>query len=451
MVLHDRLARAANEPHPSTTRHEVYANQTPVAQYIPPWVQELVLREEAERPAIGFSVYLPFILLAGLVIRVLLIPLTQGYDFHTFVGMTKAGLAGRDIYDMSQPLKAPWAYFPLCFDMYLGLGWIAQHSPWGFDAVFPLLGKAPVVVADLLIGSLIYRALQRRGHTEKTALTGACLYIFNPLVLYNGAFYGRFDAIALALLLLALEFYRSRWFSLLFAFSIAAKTFPLFLVPLFAFGRDRQPIPKLVAAVALVPLLSLPYVVTDLHGLLAHLAYARPIPGRLSWYSLLLENHWLTQQQLSPLAALGFYVLYPLSLFLFLKSPLYVKAAATTTLFLVLSNVVYEQYLLWPLPFLIIVGLHYRSRLALGLVFLCTLAALLENEETWKPTHFHYHLAATPSVPLNVGLAVCVVAAALIWRFSRWDRRVAPLKPVPPPVENAALGAPSSPLGAQAP
>ncbi len=432
MVTHDRRARAATELRPATAGRAAYANLAPVAQYIPSWVQDLIRREENERPAVGYSAYLPFILLAGLVIRLGLIPLTNGYDFHTFVLETKAALAGRDLYDMSRPLKAPWAYFPLCFDMYLGLGWIAQHSPWGFDAVFPLLGKFPVIAADLLVGGLIYRALHTRGHDDKIALTGACFYVFNPFVLYNGAFYGRFDAIALALLLLALEFYRSRWFSLLFALSIAAKTFPLFLLPLLAFGRDRQPISKLAASVVLVPLLSLPYIMTDLRGLLAHLAYSRPIPGRLSWYSLLIENHWLTQKQLAPLAALGFIVVYPFALLLFVKSPLYVKAAAATTLFLVLSNVVYEQYLLWPLPFLIIVGLHYRSRIALGLVFLCTLAGLLENEETWKPTRFHYHLVPTPSVPLNVALAVCVVVAALIWRFSRWKAHL-------PSIQSAAI------------
>jgi len=42
-----------------------------------------------------------------------------------------------------------------------------------------------------------------------------------------------------------------------------------------------------------------------------------------------------------------------------------IKAAACFALFVVLSPTVYEQYLLWALPFLIVVALLGRRRLAL--------------------------------------------------------------------------------------
>ncbi len=56
-------------------------------------------------------------------------------------------------------------------------------------------------------------------------------------MLYNGAFYGRFDSVAVALLLLAVHMWHGRtagagWrFSATYALAIAAKTYPVFLLP----------------------------------------------------------------------------------------------------------------------------------------------------------------------------------------------------------------------------
>jgi hypothetical protein len=53
------------------------------------------------------------------------------------------------------------------------------------------------------------------------------------------------------------------------------------------------------------------------------------------------------------------------------------------------------------------VGLHGRSRAALAMFALYTIAGVLENENTW-PTRFavHYHLVPTPWFPLSIALAV---------------------------------------------
>lgn len=123
-------------------------------------------------------------------------------------------------------------------------------------------------------------------------------------MLYNGAVYGRFDAIASAFPLLTLERYRTRWFAPAYALAIAAKTFPLFLPPPLALGHERQRPRRLLLAGGSVALLACPYLLTDPRGLLHALLYrAGSTPGgRLSWYLLPLQQHWLSVAQATAFA-----------------------------------------------------------------------------------------------------------------------------------------------------
>ncbi len=374
-----------------------------------PWLSLSLLRDRA-----ALSPAVPALMLAALALRLVLLPLDDGNDFRAFATLARATLHGQDVYGMSYSYlrthlhSLSWTYFPLCLHIFTALSYLAQQTGWSFY----LLGKLPMVVADLAIGWLLFAALRRRGHSERVALLGMCLYLFNPLVLYNGAFYGRFDTIALAFLLLAMEYYDTRLFAPAYALAIAAKTFPIFLLPLLALGRDRQRPRRLALAGLLVLLLSLPYIVTDPQGLFSRVVANNVHPivylqlGRISWYALLYANHWMTMNQIMLLARFTS-VLYAAALLAFLRKPLYIKAVACFMLFVLLNRTVYEQYLLWPLPFLIVVGLHGRSRAALAMLALYTIAGVLENENTW-PTqyHIHYHLVPTPWFPLSIALAL---------------------------------------------
>jgi len=360
----------------------------------------------------------------ALALRLALVPLTQGFDFIAYQRLLNAVVHGRDVYAIPPSELLPWAYLPLCFDLYRGLQWLSGLTGWSFV----ILGKLPVVGADLLIGWLLYRGLRRRGHAAGRALLAAALYLFNPLVLYNGAFYGRFDALALAFLLLALEEYHGRIFAPAFALAISAKTFPLFVLPLLLCGRDRQSGRRLLLALVLVAVLALPSLVSDLPGLVAHQVYAREIGGRLSWYTLLVQSHRLSTQTIHTLAQCGL-LLYPVATLTLRQTPRDVKVAGACALFLVFSSVVYEQYLLWALPFLIVVGLHYRDRLALYLLLLFTAAGLIENEFTWAegfPWAYRVlpQVITVPSVPLNLLLALSIIVAVGTWgtkgRAARW-------------------------------
>lgn len=356
------------------------------------------------RPRYAIPADVPIFLAVALLVRLILAPLTEGWDFFSDARSAALALHGYDVYGLSRTaFRLPWTYFPLCLHLFAGLQWVAGAT--GFP--FRVLGKLPMVVADLGIGYLLFTALRRRGESESTAVLGMALYLFNPLVLLNGALLGRFDAIALVFLLLALECYTTRLFAPFYGLAIAAKTFPIFLLPLLLLGRDRQRPGRLLLALLCVPLLSLPYVVTDPRGLVGYLLYdvGSPWLGPLSSYYIVPHAHgWASALSVARVGTL----LYPLALLLVVRRPLYVKAACAFVLFAALNRSVYEQYLVWSLPFLIVVALRHRSRLAVWLVVLYTAAGLLENEQTWSAfdTRFHYTLLPTPWPPLSGLLAV---------------------------------------------
>lgn len=378
------------------------------------------------RPRYAIPGDVPFFLFAALVIRLILAPLTEGWDFHADAHAAALTLHGYNVYALARSaFHLPWTYFPLCLHLFTALQWVAVTTGWPFR----VLGKLPTIAADLGIGYLLFAALRRRGESEQVAVLGMALYLFNPLVLLNGALLGRFDAIALVFVLLSLERYDTKLFAPFYGLAIAAKTFPIFLVPLFLLGRDRQKPVRLLLALLLVPLLALPYIATDPRGLLGYLFYDVHSPwlGPLSSYYIVPHGRpWPPPLTVARAGIL----LYPLALLLVAHRPIYVKAACTFVLFAALNRVVYEQYLVWALPFLIVVALRHRGRLALWLYALYTTAGLLENEQTWAAfdPHFHYSVVPAPWPPLSGLLAVSallfVVTQALHGRarplFGRW-------------------------------
>jgi len=370
----------------------------------------------------------PLLLLLGLAIRLLLAPWTQGWDFNSYLQEAVLTMHGQDVYVVAHAHDLlTWAYLPLCMDMFTGLGWISSLT----GLPFRVLAKLPTLLADLGVAWLIFSSLRRHGRGERTALVGMSLYLFNPLVLYNGAVVGRFDSIALVFLLLAIERFHTRLFVPAYALAIAAKTFPIFILPLLLFGRERQKPLRLALACVLVPILSLPYSITSIKAMIASLSYDVRTPwlGRLSWYIWPQDAHWLSPERALTLARAGS-LIYPAAILLLVvvarDKSLYLKVACALLLFVAFNRTVYEQYLLWALPFLLILALADRDRdyLALGMVALCTLTGLVENEQTWTPfdPRLHYSVLPTPFGPLNALLALAILAFVAAEAGSRIHR-----------------------------
>ena len=151
------------------------------------------------------------LLLLAAFIRFKVAPLSAGPDVAQFWAFAEAfRLYGLDFYRYAGattelfPFQL-WAYvYPPVWLLILGLAYVfmpnvsATHEM--VDAGWRLAAKTPIILADLSIGILLYRAVPGQKYRK---LLVACVWLFNPATWYNSAVFGQFDSIALAFLLAA--------------------------------------------------------------------------------------------------------------------------------------------------------------------------------------------------------------------------------------------------------
>ena len=317
----------------------------------------------------------------GLLIRVILMPLGHGQDFTVWDLASRATLNGTNIYAHHPAYPAgPYGYFPLFADVELPFRWMALH----LHLSFTVLGKIPIVVGDVLTAALIAAALRRDRAPQFAAVAGTAFYFLNPLVLYDGAYYGRFDSVALALLLAAITISpaRSTGSHLCYALAVAAKTFPVFMVlGVLRAARGRRIRLLLVLAGVLVAV-SLPYLRTWRNMVDDIVFYdARKSPQGLSWQTLLLgpvSSHGIT---LIGRALLALFALAALMLLRVRDLRLYVLAVLIAFLFC--SKIVLDQYLVWPIPLLVVTMWTTTRFLAMagGYLALLTSIGMVANSD----------------------------------------------------------------------
>lgn len=352
------------------------------------------------------------VLLVGLVVRGLLIPLTHGQDFAVWDKATAATLRGVNIYAHHPVYPAgPYAYFPLWLYIELPFQWLAQHS----GIPFQIAGKLPIVAADLACALLIAAAVRTRGRSEWVVAGAAGAFFLNPLVLYNSAYYGRFDSLGCALLLAALlglsRRPRVQWRTAgYYALAVAAKTFPVLVLGAVLRNARGAGYRIVVMLAAVLVVLTLPYLGTPWALYTDIFRYdATKVPQGLSWQRELLGSLGVDQaKQLSYLLLICFVVI---AVLLALTTELWLATALTLVAFLLFSKVVLEQYLIWPLPFLLVVaagaGAAALGATCLVLAGLLTTVGMLDNA-TYHPLE---HSAVVPyslAAICLIGLGVCV-------------------------------------------
>lgn len=328
--------------------------------------------------------------LAGLIVRVVLVPLGHGQDFMVWQLASASTLRGVNVYAHHPAYPGgPYAYFPLFLGLELPLRWLSERTPISFV----VLGKLPIVAADFAVAILLYRLFLRRGDRPGRAAVGAALFVLNPLVLYNGAYYGRFDVLACALLLaftLSAENgpVRGTRGYFYYALAVAAKTFPVFVAPaaLRAAANRWRVLTAVTGAVLLglsVPYLAAPWpYVRDIVGY-----DTGRIPAGLSWWTIL--NGFCSPTVAGALSGAGLVVFAAGAVILARRvgHDLDVAMVASLVLFVICSKLVLEQYLIWPMPWLISIAMRGRSRLATAssvVIVVFTGAGLLDNE-TFHP------------------------------------------------------------------
>jgi len=345
------------------------------------------------------------VLAIGLLARAILLPITHGQDFTVWDLASRATLRGVNIYAHHPAYTGgPFAYFPLFLYMELPMQWLALHT----GIPFTVLGKLPIMAGDVLTTGLMVREVRRRSAGPATQAVAAALFFLNPLVLYNGAFYGRFDSVCLALLMFALVGRQSarrlpwrRAFG--YASAVAVKTFPIFLLP-WLLRRDRDTATRVVVSCGVVLLVTAaPYLVTSPAAFVGDQFYnAGKLPNGLSWQ---VAFNGLPAPDQAVIADLLLGVFLAAAIIVTFVDDELVAAAGTLLLFLVFSKQVIEQYLVWPLPFVVVLALGGRSRPAWWLIGELTLAGGIVNA--------YVHPFGQHPLALSIVFAVAVSAATL--------------------------------------
>jgi hypothetical protein len=298
------------------------------------------------------SARLVLVLAAGIAVRVALVPITRGQDFEVWDLASTATLHGIDIYAHHPAYPGgPYAYLPLFLYLELPFQWLATHT----GISFTVLGKVPILAGDVGCALVLAGELRDRTGSNRAVLVGTSLFFLNPLVLYNGAFYGRFDTVALALLLFAVRLVRTRKRSagLWYGLAVAAKTFPVFVLPGIVRDARGRRLWFAFAVTTVLLVLSAPYLPSWRAMLFDIVVYdAVKAPGALSWQTLVVGTTSIETWRLVSYVLLVVYLIGAVLLARVLDLDLYILA--TLVLFLVCSKVLLEQYLLWPMPWLVL-------------------------------------------------------------------------------------------------
>lgn len=125
--------------------------------------------------------------------------LTPGYDVRDYKVWAQV-LFDRGMqhaYSVSFPPPAPWFNYPP-FHLYVlaftgeVYHWVRPAGDWRDQLLAALLKVAPMV-ADLALGTLVYRVVRRSGG-ERGALIASSAYLLNPAIVWNTAYWGGIDA-----------------------------------------------------------------------------------------------------------------------------------------------------------------------------------------------------------------------------------------------------------------
>ncbi|MBV8489616.1 MAG: hypothetical protein JO199_03725, partial [Candidatus Eremiobacteraeota bacterium] len=148
---------------------------------------------------------LPALLFVGLLVRLIFIP-SQGYinDVNTFeawaLSLAHDGFA--KFYTNGQFADYPPGYLYVLAPV----GWLwnlLAHMGIDSDFVHKTLVKMPAILADLGIGALLY-GIARRFASRGLALGTAALYVLNPAIVFDSAWWGQIDSVAGLFALLAI-------------------------------------------------------------------------------------------------------------------------------------------------------------------------------------------------------------------------------------------------------
>ncbi|WXG47411.1 MAG: hypothetical protein WED05_12250 [Candidatus Atabeyarchaeum deiterrae] len=160
-----------------------------------------------------------------------------------FLGITLWAVGGQNYYNgsyiawvaMSRLIYVFWLALPIAHPSVTAFLGIWFYNPVPSMVLLLFLLKLPMLIADAVIGVLIYKIILSRRNSHEEAYRGFKAWFYNPLVVLLGVMFGSIDIVASMLVLASVYcFARNRIlpsFLLLFV-SIVLRTYPILLTPI---------------------------------------------------------------------------------------------------------------------------------------------------------------------------------------------------------------------------
>lgn len=202
--------------------------------------------------SVSLTLKLTLIILLGIAIREALAPLTgHPFDFELWIRLGYYVARGNDPYTYTAPvpgLSMPGASI---------MSWIGYPPIWAFFqagqyAIYTNLGinnrfvyyfliKQPMIIADILVGLILYKIVSGLSKKEDLGFKALALWILCPFTILISSVWGMFDQIILlAVLTSALLISKTTTSASIAAFGFILKVIPLIYVPLFAFVQKTK-------------------------------------------------------------------------------------------------------------------------------------------------------------------------------------------------------------------
>jgi hypothetical protein len=377
---------------------------------------ETAINSPSARP----GMYLILLLCLGALIRMLLFPLPFNQDFADYIIDAQNFAAGGNLYHNPLPSGSQfllngilYTYFPFAkppLFVYLMASAEYLSALTGVPIVF--LGKAILLLSDLGVSYLLYSLLLSMKIPERDCLSAMCLYLLNPFVIFVSAVSAKFDSLPLFFLLLALRNAGNLKMPLYYGLSFATKQFTLFILPWFLF-RLRN-VKYILGSIIVFLIVLLPSIIHD-YGNVGDLLFfhTAKTPRGFSW---MIAFNGLPYDQIHMItsASILLYVAFLILLAAFAEITAYAYAALAFSSIIIFSAVVWEQYLIWSLPFLSIIYGSERSRISLLLLAAYSVAGLAVD-----PVNVFNHWALLAVNIVLLLLTSCFVASYVLRAWKR--------------------------------
>jgi dolichyl-phosphate-mannose-protein mannosyltransferase len=371
---------------------------------------------------------------AGLVVRLIIAPLTEGYtgDMNTFKAWATHAASGglTHFYDTDMFVDYPPGYI---YVLYV-LGKLQSLLHLGMDSKgMLLLMKLPAMLADLATAWLLFRIAKTRVHPG-AAFGAALLYVFNPAVIVNSTVWGQVDSFFTLFLLISLNAIAENKLEKaggLFALAVLVKPQALIFTPvlLFAYWKagSWKRLGKSAAwgiGVFLAGILPFSFVMKPFWFIELYsetlMSYPYATLNAFNLYALTIGN-WKPQTDMLLMfkyqtwGTIFIFVAVALALYYFRRAkhhlsglPYYIALVLISTMFLFGAKM-HERYWFPALALVLAVFFHLKDRRLLGWFAGLSVCHFLNVAYTLS-----FHTAGTSVVPARDGVLLLVSFASLL-------------------------------------